>query len=315
MDTDAEGDNAEYDFKNGHYIEVMVNRTVKGKAGPDTDWARYHAAFRLERLTPYGLAVAIYRGYGFCPVYEGTRKQSNFRRSWHIAFDLDSASLAQAQALDWVDYFASFGYTTPSHTAERPKCRIVFVFDQPISDTVRYRDLYHALAWRFQTDGIETDPACKDLLRLYFGSPGCEVWGNWSVLAGPSQDVLIRQWREAVPERPRPAAVTIVLDGDGDYERYVEAIVDGEMRVVREAPAGKRHAVIFKAGAALGSLVASPWAKLEFGTALDSLLNAATWADPDVVKEIRRVMSDGIRSGMQSPRLAPGKRYEVESVL
>lgn len=213
------------EFKTGHHIEAMVNRSSRGKAGPGTDWAKFHAAFRLERLTPYGLAIAVYRGHAFCPVYEGARKQVNFRRAWHVAFDFDGAALERVAALDWVYYFASFGYTTPSHTAEHPKCRVVFVFDQPITETVRYRDLYHALAWRFQTDGIETDPACKDVLRLYYGSPDCQVWGNWSVLAGPSQDELIRQWREAVPERPRPAG----------KPAFTGAATDVDEQVVREA--------------------------------------------------------------------------------
>lgn len=197
-------DNDPNEFKDSRQIEIMINRMVKGKAPADCNWGRYHAGFKLEQLTPYQLAANVYRGYAFCPVYEGSRKQTNFSRAWHVAFDFDDASLEMVSELPWVGWFASFGYTTPSHTEDQPKCRVVFVFDEPIRETVRYRDLYHALAWRFHLDGIETDPACKDVLRLYYGSPGCEVWTNWSVLPADPQDAFIRQWREAVPERPRP---------------------------------------------------------------------------------------------------------------
>ena len=193
-------------FKTERTIEAMVNRTVKGKVPAGYNWNAYHKGFRHEKMTPYQMAVNVYRGWAFCPVHKGARRQNNFTAAWHIGFDFDSSSIDDVAALTWVDDFASFLYTTPSHTEDNPKCRGVFIFDRPITDTTDYRDLYHALAWRFKQDGIETDPACKDVLRLYYGSPGCHLVGLWGVLPEAAQGEFVRQWRAAVPVKPRPAA-------------------------------------------------------------------------------------------------------------
>ena len=244
-------------FKDDHMITVMVNRTVKGKVPEGYNWGRYHAGFKREQMSPYHLAADAYRGWAFCPAYEGTRKQTNFTEAWHIGFDFDSSSLEQVKAIPWVDWFASFGYTTPSHTPENPKCRVVFVFDEPITDAGQYRDLYHALAWRFQIDGIATDPACKDVLRLYFGSPGCEVWTNWSVLAKASQAELIRQWRDVVPAqneyKPKPVKAAPV---ESLSARFLEVAAGKLLARVRDCPDGEKHYTLRKISYVFGGYVA-----------------------------------------------------------
>ena len=245
-------------FKDEHQISVMLNRTIKGKVPPGYSWARYHTGFVQETMSPYALAANVYRGWAFCPVYNGTRKQVNFSEAWHIAFDCDESALADVRALPWVDDFSSFGYTTPSHTDDAPRCRVVFVFDQPITDGDHYRQLYFALAWRFQVDGIETDPSCKDLLRVYFGSPRCAVWPNWSVLPGPAQAEFIRQWRLAVPPEVKPQAHTVrAAPPDslpaGLLQNKARELLDN----LRQCPDGEKHYTLRKIAYTFGGYVAS----------------------------------------------------------
>lgn len=192
-----------------HPIEVMINRSLVGKMRPDAtpaDWSRYHAAFKREQMTARGLAVNVYRGFSFCPVYDGHRRQEHFKGAWHVAFDFDDNGLDALRAVEWAAWYASFGYSTPSSTETAPKCRVVFILESPLTDPQQYRDLYHALAWRFAEAGMMTDPACKDIIRLYYGSPRCALWDNWSILPADVVRWFVDDWREHTtrPE-PKPA--------------------------------------------------------------------------------------------------------------
>ena len=245
-------------FKDEHQITVMLNQTIKGKVPPGYSWGRYHAGFKQTTMSPYDLAANVYRGWAFCPVYNGTRKQTNFSEAWHIAFDCDQSSLEAVQSLAWVDHFASFGYTTPSHTDDAPRCRVVFVFDQPITDGDAYRQLYFALAWRFQVDGIATDPACKDLLRVYFGSPHCAVWPNWSVLPGPAQAELIRQWRLSVPPEVKPQAQPVhIAPPDSLPPGLLQDKAHQLLQNLQQCPDGEKHYTLRKIAYTFGGYVAS----------------------------------------------------------
>ena len=58
-----------------------------------------------------------------------------------------------------------------------------------------------AVAWWLAGDGALTDPACKDPLRLYYGSKGGEVRPNWSVLGAATLDYVQEEYRKAFPPR------------------------------------------------------------------------------------------------------------------
>lgn len=189
-------------------LSVMLNTSIRGKmpkGASDEQWTEYYRHFTPANVTAHELAVHIWRGFSFCPVYHSRRKQDNFEKAGHIAFDLDTTGLDKIAAVEWVDYFASFAYSTPSSTPEKPKSRVVFILELPITDKEEYRTLYHALAWRFAQEGIPTDPQCKDVLRLYYGSEKCSLWGNWSILPRGAIDSMIEDWRQAVPVAPKPA--------------------------------------------------------------------------------------------------------------
>jgi hypothetical protein len=190
-------------------ISIMMNRSIRGKmptTATGADWAKYHNSFTKSTITARDFAADVYRGYSFCPVYDGRRKQENFSEAWHIAFDFDSNGIDDLRRALWVNYFLSFAYSTPSSTADAPKCRAVFIFDQPIQSAESYRELYHALAWWFGRDGLETDPACKDVIRLYYGSPKCQLWDNWSILPRAAQRNMIDAYRRENAGQPRQTA-------------------------------------------------------------------------------------------------------------
>jgi hypothetical protein len=198
-------------FENEYKLQIMGSTALQGKA-PKTwkpaDWARYNKTLHRLTLTPREMAIHVWHGHAFTPVFTEARKEQYFKWAYHIALDFDAGDETSSLpflmeipgTFAWM--FASFGYSTPSSTEEHPRSRVVFVLDFPILSPDEYRAAYAAVAWRMAEEGSATDPACKDPLRLYYGSPKCKVSANWSVLSERSLAVLLDEYREAHPPQP-----------------------------------------------------------------------------------------------------------------
>lgn len=295
-------------FKTGHAIKVMVSHTLKGKAPKSwakADWAQYHKSFAETAVTPYGLAAEIWRGYSFTPIFNGRRTEENFTEAWHIAFDFDGDGAAldylmRAQSFAW--YFASFAYSTPSSTPEQPKSRVVFVFDQPITSPDRMRQIYLALAWRFNADGSFCDPQCKDPLRLYYGSPQCEVIGNWSMLATVPQgngqsmvDLLIDEYAAANPPALKQTPITATTPPP---DNFIAHVINKCLDKIRYAAPGERHLQRRNISRTIGGYVAA--GHIDELTAIAMLTEVAI-ANTDDPKLARREVEDGLQYGKGEP--------------
>lgn len=290
-------------FKDTHTIEVMVSTALQGKAPTawgKAEWGRFHKTFKRKTITPYQLAGAIWKGYSFTPTHHGRRQEHLFDAAWHAAFDFDSEGagldyLMRPNSFAWT--FASFAYATPSSTDDTPKSRVVFIFDEPIRSAQRARELYQAIAWRFNEDGSITDDQCKDPLRLYFGSPQCEMVGNWSAIStqsindNPSAvDTLISQYNLAHPPivKTTPQKKTIIDDD------HVRIRVDRMLDNLRLAPSGERNYWRNKLGYTIGGVVAA--GQMSEPDALAMLEDAAlmsTDTPGKAKKEIKKSFENG----------------------
>jgi hypothetical protein len=191
----------------------------------------------------------------------------------------------------WI--FSSFAYSTPSSTLERPKSRVVFVLEYPIYDAQEYRAVHQAVAWWIaDRDGSAVDPACKDPLRLYYGSPGCQVVPNWSVLGGGAIQEVTATYREAHPaveiERPLPVIEPAPTDDNQ---------VEGKKRMwlarVAEAAEGSRHDTLLRMSRLLGGFVATDIER--------ELLQAAMSNTDETEDKLLRTIRDGLNHGRQRP--------------
>jgi hypothetical protein len=240
-------------------IEVMVSRHCRGKMPVDSDgpaWAAFHKSFCHERTTARGLAVEVYRGWAFCPVYNGRRKKENFVGAHHLAIDFDSGDerssldyLAQQELINW---FASFAYTTPSHTPEHPKARVVWVLETPVTDIDRYELLFRAMLAEFPW----ADQGVKDGLRLFYGSPGCTVWANWSILGEGTVNYLVERYEKEQAHLAAAAPPVIRVRLGETSPRFLQAAAEKLLDNVREAPDGEKHTRLNRTAYVFGGYVA-----------------------------------------------------------
>ncbi len=301
------------DFENGHRFEVMTSTALIGKARKGFNWAAYYATFEKSLMTPRELAIHIWRGFAFTPVWATARREENFVSAGHIAFDFDAGDttsgldyLMRDGTFAWM--FASFGYSTPSSTPENPRSRLVFVLEYPIDNAQEYRNVYQAVAWYMALDGSHTDPACKDPLRLYYGNKDCAIKTNWSVLTKATIDYVVADYRENNPiHEKKPIAFVAPIEPTPGMQ-------DGKLRQlgekVRTAAINEGHATLLKMARLAGGYVASN--SLNEADAINELTRAAmTRPEPDA-REIERVIRDGIANGKATPLRFEQKRPLTE---
>lgn len=290
------------DFENGHRFELSTSTALIGKAPPRFNWTAFYRTFSPTVMTPREMAVHIWRGYPFTPVWEKTRREEDFVSGGHIAFDFDAGDetssldyLLRVGTFAWM--FASFGYATPSSTDEAPRSRLVFVLEYPIYDAAEYREIYQAVAWCIARDGSHTDPACKDPLRLYYGSKGCKVAPNWSVLGAATIEYILEEHEAAHPPQPQPAKLRIINPSPSETAKNRKLAAIG--LAVRNAPLNEGHTTLLKM-ARLGGGYIEAGALSETDVIAELIAAASTRPNADA-HEIERTIRDGIANGRATP--------------
>lgn len=289
------------DFENGYQVDVMTSTALINKAPARFDWSRYYSTFRRQTLTPRELAVSVWRGYGFTPVWATARREENFVAAWHMGFDFDAGD--ESSSLDYIMrdgtfawMFASFGYTTVSHTEEAPRARVVFVLEYPIESPAEYRRVYQAVAWYIASDGSQTDPACKDPLRLYYGSKRARVWPNWSLLGEGTIDYITGEYDAAHPPVAMPVNTRVPVEASPSLQN---AKLQQFGRAVQDAPRGEGHHTLLRIATTAGGYVASGAIDRQ---AVVAELTAAAMTRPEPnANDIERAINDGLNHGAARP--------------
>lgn len=164
--------------------KISINQMkVDGKIPPgDPRWATFNDAFANHEIGILDLANAIYTGHAYSTWHEGRRKLDNFVCGQHLAVDLDTdderSNINRLIEHDLVRSYAALLHTTPSHTTQTPRCRIIFLLDRPITDAGAYSAAARFLAGIF--DGA--DMATTDASRFFYGAKDCQIELPWNVL-------------------------------------------------------------------------------------------------------------------------------------
>jgi len=182
------------------------------------------------------------------------RNAANYELGQHLALDFDAgndgSSIPVLMRDKFVQQYATFVYSTPSHTPEAPKSRVLFCLDTPIMQAKNYVLASRALLWLFGT----ADAKCKDAARFFYGSVNCEaVFVNRVLPLAKVREIIGQYIATGQEERRRHTAETPAeqqtFDGDADkLVRYWQRRMEG-------AREGERNDTLNKAAYSLGELV------------------------------------------------------------
>lgn len=133
----------------------------------DVDWAE---AFELITRDGYATSAEL---------AHGRRIGSDYASRQLFMVDVDNDTTKQPATLSLAElqehaFYSEFGagyYATHSYKPTHERFRICFVLESPITDHSRARQFIRGLLSLFPAG----DPACKDPVRLFYGSPNCAV--------------------------------------------------------------------------------------------------------------------------------------------
>lgn len=173
-------------------IICSVNTKVTNKS---TDWTSLRDDYKPFSGTIEELVNHVKLGHAFTPAVikpnsDGTytRINDNFDRAELVALDIDNSvtlpdktkrkktpeegyySFENCCRSQYVNQFALFAYTTPSHTEEHNRFRLVFQLPEPLVGFQQYKDIL--MAYINRTD---SDTACSDPVRTFYGNTEAEV--------------------------------------------------------------------------------------------------------------------------------------------
>ena len=207
------------------------------------EWAAFNASFVCQDLTPFDFAHAIYDGHPFTTWHANNwRTSANYVCGQHLGLDFDAGDQTSTlpALLDnpFIHRHANILYTTPSHTPEAPRARVVFLLDTPIMQATNYALAAASLLWLFGT----ADRQCKDPVRFFYGSLRCDMEMFDNVLSLATVKHIIAQY-QASGRRELRRQVRTIQAGD----KYTTAALRNEVEAVRTAPQGTRNHTLNKA--------------------------------------------------------------------
>jgi hypothetical protein len=239
-------------------------------------WRKFNGDFRNVEITVPEWMGEVYQGHAFTTCHQRYRDSDNFLSASHLALDFDSgdyrSSFSYLLRDPFIYCFAAFLYTTPSHTADNPKCRVCFALDRPIRNRDKYKLLAQSLLHRYgrpkkgDSEGEKAyraaDRSCRDVCRLFFGSEGCEVeyLGNTLSLEVAKTELVMpfMEWQQHRDEELKERVRTAVVMEPGNVSREtLQRHLDSLLHHVRTAPDGQKHFVLRDISRTVGGYVAS----------------------------------------------------------
>ena len=222
--------------------KIAINAyALDGKIPPgDRMWGDFNDKFQNMDLEPMEIANSIWTGHAYAGWHEGRRNLENFRLAQHIAVDMDtnderSAIAVLSQHL-LVRSYAAMIHTTPSHTEQTPRARIIFLLDEPIVSAEAWRAA--AVFLMSQFDGA--DQVCKDASRFFYGSKNADIWMAPNVLPLAQLRHYYRRWLMTQPKRrpPTPVATTQREHSQNTVKTSPDQLVD---TIISKAASGNRN--------------------------------------------------------------------------
>jgi len=206
---------------------IAIGPVLQSKIAPgDPYWGTFNGAFKNSALDQVTIASDLYDGHAITTCCDPQwRKAENYQCGQHIGLDFDTEdkrSTIQTLLKDsFISKYASILYTTPSHTPDKPRARVIFLLDTPIYQAKNYTLVASALLWIFGA----ADRQCKDPVRFFYGArPGaCEMeWLNHELPLTLARDLIARY--QATGNATHKQAQRTFTPGTADERQVTDAL-------------------------------------------------------------------------------------------
>lgn len=171
-------------------MKLSINKNIINK---NETKASQSKGFKALDLTVEEFVAHINEGFAFSYQFENNyRKAENFICSDIIAADFDDGmTLEEAINNEFFINNASFLYTTPSHTLENNRFRVIFQLPSTVTDKELIRSAQTGLTRKFPADAASVDPA-----RQFYGSKSNSTRIFGKILAVENLNELVKLGKE-----------------------------------------------------------------------------------------------------------------------
>jgi hypothetical protein len=147
------------------------------------EYQRLYASFENQVLDPIDLPMIVASGLSFGNCSKEPRSAENWTMAQYVGVDMEkhkNAHMDTATSHPFYQAYGYMGYTTLSHQWDDPRCRLVFLLEDPIDD----REMWHwgakAIADMFYP---AADVASSDRGRAFLGNPNASITINGRYLS------------------------------------------------------------------------------------------------------------------------------------
>jgi hypothetical protein len=207
----------------------------------DPFWTKFNASFDNVETETTDVIDAVYNGRAITTHHKDHwRTGANYLAGQHLGLDFDAGDKSSDMYTlvndKFISRYASFLYTTISHTQESPRCRVIFVLDTPILQAKNYTMAASAMLWMFGA----ADRQCKDAVRFFYGAKDCSFQFLDNILPIEMvkrliqnyQDTGMKEKRQASKDYAAPASQQEVADALAlippwqiDYDEWVSVLM------------------------------------------------------------------------------------------
>lgn len=299
------------------FVAVAVSSLSFDRKPNSFEYMMRHKSFENKLLTPGDLLLSISCGFSYGAwTLAGEGNAISFLRSSVISLDLEGGPEAAQRIATDNDFYRRYGlacYTTLSHTEDNPRCRLVFVLEEPITSEKEYRDTAQSIASMWPASVM--DKGTVDPVRRFLGNPNTNMIVNGEMLdtdiaQGMADAWRIQQARLRTPVAPRSSMTTTTQDAAGTPPAFLLSMLN-ELATMSE---GGRAMHLNKTAYCFGRFAVGP-GYMNMQVAEDLLVSAATACGlmESEPRYVERTIRDSIVKGSTQPvtyeqRLARSKR-------
>jgi len=206
---------------------IAIGPVLQHKIPPgDLYWREFNGSFVNSTLDQVSIASDLYDGHAITTCCNPQwRKAENYKCGQHIGLDFDTEDkrsiIATLMKDPFIDKYGAIIYTTPSHTPDKPRARVIFLLDTPIYQAQNYTRVATALLWIFGA----ADRQCKDPVRFFYGArPGAAEmeWLNHELPLGLARDLIARY--QSTGNATRKRAQRAYVPGTADEHQIMDAL-------------------------------------------------------------------------------------------
>jgi len=278
-------------------VNFAYNPHLVGKPPKDIPYVAHRAMWRWinggfinKRGRPETLAKLIASGHPYTQTHVRYRHQRNFVQGQVISLDFDdNGAFGRILEDEFIAKYAYFLYSTPSSTPQSPRSRAVFILPKPITNPVLFAAMQRALVVKYS--GF-ADRSCKDPLRLFFGSSGCDIYWVKNTLPINVIQNMAEELLEKEHQEEQVVACVSVSDGT------IKSELERQLSRIMSATNGHKHEIRLKVGTIIGGYVASGY--IPYHEAQAQLLQAAA-SNTSAPRLAEQDVLDGLSYGMSHP--------------